>query len=1169
MMQQVMGKTSVGEIPVTEDGVQVVIQQGHTGFIQALAMSPDGRYVISGGVDETAKLWDLASGQELQSFPGFGMLGPRYLTFSKDSRMVVAADLQRVKVFDVSTGRELRTLTPLLIERVAISGNGQWMAASGQQMKENKSQRKMGLWDLRTGQTLPELPDSEDHSPLASDPDGMFLVTQQRENGGKLVLWDLAGRKAIRELGSAPDVFLAAVSPGAILLATQGEEDGILTVRETTTGEVLYQKKPSDPENAIGTSLAFSPDGRLLGLASFTSGIKIFDAETGKQQTEISGTAINFSPDNKSLILAKQTGGAPVLRDMESGKERAIAAGASPVQDFTITPDGQTLIAGMRDHTAKVWNLKTGEITGLIPGPASGSVSVSSDGRLVATGGLHGEATVWDADTQQPVKTLFKGNPDLWHSVFVRFTPDGHALAVGIHNRVTLWDTRNWKQLWAIDIPLKSFSLTNLIMPEPELPPDVPTGIQEMTFSPDGRMLALSTEGFAGVYHTSTGDKLYAIGGGGMSSLFDLALSGFGKNAGPSSARMNNPLDLHNQVAGLRNIKTLAFSPSGHMLFSVGMMGKQFWETDSGKPAPGRVSSLTPPTDPKQAMMGMEINLSRGGAFSPDGKIVAYSHGRLIKFVDLSSGEEREPLSGHTGDITSLTYSPDGRLLFSGAKDGTIRVWEVQTGKEQVSLISIGRENYAAVTPDQYYRLSKNRIRGVAFRSNGKLYPFDQFDLRFNRPDIILERLGQSSAELIQSYRQAYEKRLKKMGLTQEMLGSDFHLPELEILTDSIPVSVTSPELSIRVKAVDGQYTLNRLNVFVNDIPVYGTAGIPLPSGTTSSHEQDVTVPLVPGRNKIQVSVMNQQGTESLRQTVYTRLSAEHVSQNIYVVAIGVSQYQDKAYNLRYAAKDAQDLANVYQAIEGRPGTNSHVHILSLTDKKATRGEILKAKDWLMQSRIQDLVVVFAAGHGMTDKQSNYYFGTHDIDAQDPAANGLPYEEFEFLLDGIPALQKVLLLDTCFSGEIDKDEAVIVKEADPNTLQSTRVVMRSFRATRGVSVVPDTGNEEGAGRLSPEIVRFQQDWFADLRHGTGASVISSSSGNEYSLEGPQWGNGVFTYALVQGLKHRKADANGDNRITVSELQGFVIEQVQQLTNGGQNPTARRENLEYDFAVYPF
>jgi uncharacterized caspase-like protein len=243
--------------------------------------------------------------------------------------------------------------------------------------------------------------------------------------------------------------------------------------------------------------------------------------------------------------------------------------------------------------------------------------------------------------------------------------------------------------------------------------------------------------------------------------------------------------------------------------------------------------------------------------------------------------------------------------------------------------------------------------------------------------------------------------------------------------------------------------------------------------------------------------------------------------------------------------------------------------VLDLTNQKATRPEILKAKDWLKQSKISDLVVVFAAGHGMTDEQSNYYFGTHDIDPNHPATNGLPYEEFENLLDGIPALRKVLLLDTCFSGEIEKDQAVVVAQAE--TSGSGSVKMRSFKAARGVTIVADT-SEPNSGttntpRLSTEMVKFQQDWFADLRRGTGAAVISSSSGNEYSLEGEQWKNGVFTYALLNGLKNRGADANKDQTITVSELQTYVIDQVRKLTEGGQNPTVRRENLEYDFAVY--
>jgi hypothetical protein len=84
--------------------------------------------------------------------------------------------------------------------------------------------------------------------------------------------------------------------------------------------------------------------------------------------------------------------------------------------------------------------------------------------------------------------------------------------------------------------------------------------------------------------------------------------------------------------------------------------------------------------------------------------------------------------------------------------------------------------------------------------------------------------------------------------------------------------------------------------------------------------------------------------------------------------------------------------------------------------------------------------------------------------------------------------------------------------------------------------------------------------------GPAAAVISSSSGNEYSLEGEQWKNGVFTYALLNGLKNRGADSNKDQVVTVSELQAYVIDQVCKLTQGGQNLTVRRENLEHDLVV---
>ena len=94
-----------------------------------------------------------------------------------------------------------------------------------------------------------------------------------------------------------------------------------------------------------------------------------------------------------------------------------------------------------------------------------------------------------------------------------------------------------------------------------------------------------------------------------------------------------------------------------------------------------------------------------------------------------------------------------------------------------------------------------------------------------------------------------------------------------------------------------------------------------------------------------------------------------------------------------------------------------------------------------------------------------------------------------------------------------------------------------------------------------------KELFTDFRRSTGAVVISSAGGGEYAYEGDKWKNGVFTYSLIDGLSSKNADKNNDKEITVSELKDYISERVQKLTNGKQNPTSRKENLEFDFRVW--
>jgi WD40 repeat protein len=1034
-----------------------------------------------------------------------------------------------------------------------ISPDNRWL------LREDLATRSLILTDIGTGKPVQTIPTGASAvsgmtNSLVFSPDGTLLAFASSDGTAKLI--EILSGRVQTTLQSTTINF----SRDGKQLVLAPENGGAPFLRELSTGK---ETRMTGGGSGV-TDLAVAQAGRSLVAAMEGGSAKLWDLATGQIVRTfdcpggVGATSVSV-PRSSTVLATGCADGSAWLWDLNSGGQLQHFGSALPSGEWSfttarITPDGRRTVVARRDQIT-IWEAATGKEVRRIVIP-QGKVATSVAmlrGQEAGDEALPPQFRVMkDRMPEQPtVDPTLRDKIDesaSWVRT-IAIHPDGNLVAVGTSYDLSLWDLTTGKQV-------RQFRDTDRQESRAE------------------RQRQREREYQQAIDEATS-----------LKSLLPSMPLGLGMPSRPSARMMqgeeiDDPTDqladvmaaMGGEISGSNSV---AFSADGRLLVSGGVRGKGVWDVATGKAVRLQKQPRAGGFDPMSLVENMEVNVDgMGAAFSPDGRLAARGHGEVIKVWEVATGQDRMELIGHTAAVKSIQFLPDGRSLISGGHDGAVRIWDLQSGKERASLVALGQEDFVAVTPDQYYRASKTRAKGVAFRVKGQLYPFEQFDLRFNRPDIVLARLGMAPPELIQSYKYAYDKRLKKIGLTEQMLGTDFHLPEVKILTGDVPVSVNRTTLTLRVKVADSKYVLDHIQVYVNDIPVHGTAGLPLQSKQVKELEQEIQVPLVPGRNKIQISVFNQQGTESLRETVYTTSTAEVASPDVYVVGIGVSDYKDKAYNLRYAAKDAADLMNTYKAVEQRPGVKGKVHLLDLTNQKATKSDIRKAKDWLKRSKINDLVVVFAAGHGMTDEKFDYYFGTHDIDPKHPAANGLPYEDFENLLDGIPALQKVLLLDTCFSGEIDKDQAVVVAQADTAGTRAGTVKMRSFKAARGISVVADEGSgQSGASnsgsttKLSAGMIKFQQDWFADLRRGTGAAVISSSSGNEYSLEGEQWKNGVFTYALLNGLKNHGADSNKDQTVTVSELQSYVIDQVRKLTQGGQNPTVRRENLEYDFAVY--
>jgi hypothetical protein len=478
--------------------------------------------------------------------------------------------------------------------------------------------------------------------------------------------------------------------------------------------------------------------------------------------------------------------------------------------------------------------------------------------------------------------------------------------------------------------------------------------------------------------------------------------------------------------------------------------------------------------------------------------------------------------------------------------------------------------------PENYYAATANAFDIVAFRQGNAAYPFEQFDLRLNRPDIVLERLG-APKEAIETAKSLREKRLKRMGVTEEMLKPDFHLPELQLVGD-LPTSTAKDQLDLQIRATDDKYPLDRLRVYVNNVPVNGRDGELLRDQKTHSLEKTIPIKLAAGRNKIQVSVLNSAGAESLYANAEVNCTAERPKQTLYAVALGVSQYDRPEWCLKYAAKDATDLIGKLKAKSG--SSYSEVKPLLLTDKEVTKDSVAKIKEFLSGATIDDTVLIFMAGHGLLDEKYDYYFGTTDIDPAKPFERGIPYDAIDNILAGVPSLRKALLMDTCHAGELDQDEkkelaatdgAATPSESPSSSLDSAandstnsspiagKVAMRAI-GTRGMTVQA----VQGAKGKSDWYEKLQ-DMFVDLRRGSGATVISSSQGAEYAFESSEQSNGLFTYALMEALDG-KATPNKNGQITISAIGDYVKKRVQDLTKGKQNPNLRGVNLEEDFSL---
>ncbi|HEY6161658.1 MAG TPA: caspase family protein, partial [Bacteroidia bacterium] len=424
-------------------------------------------------------------------------------------------------------------------------------------------------------------------------------------------------------------------------------------------------------------------------------------------------------------------------------------------------------------------------------------------------------------------------------------------------------------------------------------------------------------------------------------------------------------------------------------------------------------------------------------AINPQENLLAVSYlDTTVIIYEIPSGKKLQTIRGHDLPVTSLVFRSKNNMLITASPDSKIIFWDPSTGEQLGTLAAVDSTDFIITTPDNYYFATRGALKKVAFRKGKRTFPFEQFDLKFNRPDIVFKKLDLASNAQIKMYYLAYQKRLQKAGFTEEMLSNDIYLPEAEVMNKySLPILKYDDTLSFTVNAKDEKYSLNRINVYVNDVSIYGAKGFSL-ADRPKEKSQRINLKLSPGINRIQVSVTNDKGMESMRDEFEVSCQLPDRKPDLYLLVVGVSQFKDAQHNLKYAAKDAQDLVSAF-ANDQQFG---HVIVKQVLNTDATKENILKEGNMFANAKVDDVVMLYVSSHGLLDEKLDYYIATTDVAFSNPSERGLPYQELENMMEKSPSRNRLVLIDACHSGEVDKEETEIVQNKNVSDNKNVQVV---------------------------------------------------------------------------------------------------------------------------------